>query len=91
MPRRLCPPRSGGTATHGATSRLSISPVGAIASPASTVDGSTYRFKMVVAEECVFDRLEAPHAMELFTLHNKYADVVPVDDVLQYLSRIEER
>jgi nicotinamidase-related amidase len=57
---------------------------------ASVVDGSTYRFRMVVAEECVFDRVEAPHALELFTMNSKYADVIPVADVLQYLSRIEE-
>jgi len=57
---------------------------------ASVVDGSTYRFRMVVAEECVFDRVEAPHALELFTMNSKYADVVPVASVLQYLSTIEE-
>ncbi len=57
---------------------------------ASVIDGSTYRFRMVVAEECVFDRLEVPHAMELFTMNSKYADVRPLAEVLQYLSRIEE-
>jgi len=57
----------------------------------SVVDGATYRFRMVVAEECVFDRVEAPHALELFTMNSKYADVVPVASVLQYLSTIEER
>jgi maleamate amidohydrolase len=57
---------------------------------ASVVDGATYRFRMVVAEECVFDRVEAPHALELFTMNSKYADVVPVASALQYLSTIEE-
>jgi maleamate amidohydrolase len=57
---------------------------------ASVVDGATYRFRMVVAEECVFDRLETPHAVELFTMNAKYADVRPLAEVLQYVSRIEE-
>src|SRR4051812_20375091 len=32
---------------------------------ASVVDGCTYRNRMVVAEECVWDRHEAPHAINL--------------------------
>ena len=36
---------------------------------ASVVDGCTYRFRMVVAEECVFDRHQATHAMNLFDIN----------------------
>jgi hypothetical protein len=50
------------------------------------VDGNAYAFKMVVVEECVFDRHEAPHAIELFTMNEKYADVLPLVEVLSYLS-----
>jgi nicotinamidase-related amidase len=53
---------------------------------ASVVDGNAYAFKMVVVEECVFDRHEAPHAIELFTMNEKYADVLPLSEVLSYLS-----
>jgi nicotinamidase-related amidase len=53
---------------------------------ASVVDGNAYAFKMVVVEECVFDRHEAPHAIELFTMNEKYADVLPLTEVLSYLS-----
>jgi len=56
---------------------------------ASVVDGCTYRFRMTVAEECVFDRHEATHAVELFTMHEKYADVLPLSDVLEYLRRFQ--
>jgi maleamate amidohydrolase len=55
---------------------------------ASVVDGCTYRFHMIVAEECVFDRHEATHAVELFTMHEKYSDVLPLADVLDYIRRI---
>jgi maleamate amidohydrolase len=52
---------------------------------ASVVDGCTYRFRMIVAEECVFDRTEASHAINLFDMNQKYADVLPLAEVLQYL------
>ena len=55
---------------------------------ASVVDGCTYRFHMVVAEECVFDRHQATHAVELFTMHEKYADVLPLAEILDYIGRV---
>lgn len=52
---------------------------------ASVVDGCTYRFRMIVAEECVFDRHEACHAINLFDMNQKYADVLPLDEVVRTL------
>jgi nicotinamidase-related amidase len=52
---------------------------------ASVVDGCTNRFRMQVVEECVFDRHEAPHAINLFDLHQKYADVIPLEQALDYI------
>lgn len=52
---------------------------------ASVVDGCTNRFRMIVAEECVFDRHEACHAVNLFDMDRKYADVLPLMEVLAYL------
>ena len=52
---------------------------------ASVVEGTAYRYRMIVVEECVFDRHEAAHAMNLFDMHQKYADVLPLQDVLAYL------
>ncbi len=52
---------------------------------ASVVDGCTYRFRMIVVEECVFDRHEAPHAINLFDMNQKYSDVLPLAEVLQYM------
>jgi maleamate amidohydrolase len=52
---------------------------------ATVVDGKSYRYRMLVPEECVFDRDEAPHAINLFDLDQKYADVIPLEEVLNYL------
>ena len=52
---------------------------------ASVVDGTTNRIRMIVAEECVFDRHEACHAINLFDMNQKYADVLPLDEILKYL------
>lgn len=52
---------------------------------ATVVDGRSYRFRMVVVEECVFDRHESAHAMNLFDMDQKYADVVPVTEAIDYI------
>jgi nicotinamidase-related amidase len=54
---------------------------------ASVVDGCTYRYRMIVVEEGVFDRHQACHAINLFDMHQKYADVRPLAEVLDYLHR----
>jgi hypothetical protein len=41
---------------------------------------------MIVVEECVFDRHEAAHAINLFDMNQKYADVLPLAEVLDYLA-----
>lgn len=53
---------------------------------ASCIDARSYRFKVTIAEECVFDRHQAPHAINLFDMNQKYADVLPVDDVIKHLA-----
>ena len=52
---------------------------------ATVVEGTSHRFRMIVAEECSFDRHEAAHAMNLFDMHQKYADVLPISEVVAYL------
>ncbi len=52
---------------------------------ATVVDGCTYRFRMVVVEEGVFDRTQASHAINLLDMSQKYADVLPVAEVIKYL------
>ena len=53
---------------------------------ASVVDGCTYRYRITVVEECVFDRHETAHAMNLFDMNQKYADVLSLGDVLEYMA-----
>ncbi|MBB6734125.1 isochorismatase family protein [Cohnella zeiphila] len=55
---------------------------------ASVVDGATHRFRMGVVSECVFDRTEASHYMNLYDMHNKYADVVFLEDAKSYFRNI---
>jgi len=43
-----------------------------------------------VVEECTFDRGQASHAVNLFDMHQKYADVVPLEDTLEYLRQLPQ-
>jgi maleamate amidohydrolase len=52
---------------------------------ASTVDGYSYGFQMVMAEECCFDRSLISHKINLFDLHHKYANVMHTDDIVAHL------
>jgi len=56
----------------------------------SVVDGCTNRFTMGVVEECTFDRTEASHAINLFDMHQKYANVMNLADAIQYFDSIAE-
>jgi nicotinamidase-related amidase len=55
---------------------------------ATCVDGRAARFKMTVVEECTFDRHIAPHAINLFDMHQKYADVLSIDAVAAHLQTL---
>ena len=54
---------------------------------ASVVEAAAYRYRVQVVEECVFDRHEATHALNLFDMHQKYADVIGVDDALAWIKK----
>ena len=55
---------------------------------ASCVDARSYRYKVTVVEECVFDRHHAAHAINLFDMHEKYADVLGIDEVVAHLESL---
>lgn len=55
---------------------------------ATVVDGATHRFRMGVVKEGVFDRTEASHYMNLYDMHQKYADVVPLDMAKSYFREV---
>jgi maleamate amidohydrolase len=52
---------------------------------ASVVDAAAHWYRVIVAEECVYDRTEASHAINLFDMHRKFADVLPLDDILDWI------
>lgn len=58
---------------------------------ATTVDAYSYNFKTIIPEETAFDRFESSHAMSLFDLNCKYADVIPTDEVAAYLEALPVR
>jgi len=53
--------------------------------PATVVDAFSYNFIVVVPEECVGDRGSVSHKVSLFDMNMKYADVVPLSEVIRYL------
>ena len=56
---------------------------------ASAVDAISHNFRVVIPEQCVWDRGELSHKLNLFDLQQKYCDVVEVDDLLKYLDGLE--
>ncbi len=58
---------------------------------ATSVDAYSYNFNCVIPEETAFDRFEASHAINLFDLNCKYADVIPVTEVEAYLNALPVR
>jgi len=57
---------------------------------ASVVDAASHRFKVSVVGECTFDRGQASHAINLFDMQAKYADIVTVEEVEGYLATLPD-
>ncbi len=55
---------------------------------ATAVDAVQNGFRPMVVREAVGDRSKAAHAQSLFDLDAKYADVVSLDETLQYLRTV---
>jgi len=56
---------------------------------ATVVDAFSYNFPVLVVEEGVFDRGELSHAVNLFDMDQKYANVLGVEEVIEYLATLE--
>ena len=56
---------------------------------ATVVDSLSRSFRTIVPEECVADKHESPHFANLYDMAIKYADVVPVADVIAYLENYQ--
>jgi nicotinamidase-related amidase len=57
---------------------------------ASVVDAMQYGFRVAVVREAVGDRAAPAHRQSLFDLDSKYADVVGLDEAVEYLSRHQQ-
>lgn len=57
---------------------------------ATAVDGLQYDYRVVVPREATGDRNRDAHSANLFDLNAKYADVVALQDVLEYISHLSE-
>jgi hypothetical protein len=53
---------------------------------ATVVDAISHNFRPVVVAECVGDRAQGPHEANLFDIGQKYADLVDLNEAMQWLS-----
>ena len=56
---------------------------------ATAVDALSHGYRTIVPEECVADKNESYHFANLTDLALKYADVVSVNEVMDYLRKYE--
>jgi nicotinamidase-related amidase len=54
---------------------------------ATVFDASDYKYHVIVPEECVADRAQISRKANLFEMHMKYADGVPLADVISYVPK----
>ncbi len=56
---------------------------------ATVVDSLQRSYRTIVPEECVADKHESPHFANLYDMALKYADVIPVSDVFEFIKTIK--
>lgn len=56
---------------------------------ATAIDATSYGLRIVVPQECVFDRSQISHAVNLFDMASKYADVMTTDSALELMNGVE--
>lgn len=55
---------------------------------ASVLDAFMNNFHVIVPWDCVADRSQLSHAVSLFDMHMKYADVISLDETVGYLESV---
>lgn len=55
---------------------------------ATVIDAFSLNYRISIVEDGCFDRTEASHAINLFDMHAKYADVVASDEILTYIATL---
>jgi len=56
----------------------------------TVVDAFAYNFRVLVPQECVYDRSATSHAVNLFDMASKYADVLPAAEAMRRLDAVAE-
>jgi nicotinamidase-related amidase len=56
---------------------------------ATATDAKSFRFRPIIVRECVGDRSAVAHEWTLFDVQARFADVVPLADVLAYVSKFD--
>jgi maleamate amidohydrolase len=56
---------------------------------ATVDDAFSYDYRVIIPHECVADRAEVPHRVNLFDMDMISADVLPLDEVLRQLSSLD--
>ena len=56
---------------------------------ATVVDSLSRSYRTIVPEECVADKHEGPHFANLYDMALKYADVVPVAEVFDFIKSLK--
>jgi maleamate amidohydrolase len=55
---------------------------------ATAIDAFSYNLRAAVVEECVYDRGTLSHAVNLFDINQKYADVIWLREALAYVGKL---
>lgn len=56
---------------------------------ATVIDACSHNFKTIIPEECVADRADISHEVNLFEMDLKYGDVVETSDVIEKLAEFQ--
>lgn len=56
----------------------------------TAIDAFSYAFKVIVPEDCVYDRGEVSHALNLFDINAKYGDVITMEEVRKEIMNLAE-
>lgn len=57
---------------------------------ASVVDAFSENYRVIVAEECCFDRSETSHAINLMDINAKYADVLSTSEIIKQIMQFPD-
>jgi maleamate amidohydrolase len=57
---------------------------------ATVIDAFSLNYRVAVAEDACFDRVQASHAISLCDMHAKYADVIASAEILDFLDTLPD-